>query len=158
MKTYRILVALDVIQNITILLTVGCMFNIIWFIIIGSIMTIVLSNYSYHFHCNNLDNCSLMTSMLFLCFGLISNQAPYWVGLILFVVSIKTIYEKMPLKKVKEEKTEEWHNKRLLLCIVMFFILAMASYYFGLVFISSNIIWGIVVYGFTFIKNEKKYI
>lgn len=158
MKSYYIISIADFIQVGLCLLFIAYVFNLWYFVVIGSLIMYVLSNYSYHFHCKSLDNCTIITSILFYIFGFIASQSPIWLAFLLCIFMIKEMYLKMPLKIIDKTKSEEWHNKRFLLCIIVFLIVSIILNYFNLILLCSSVLWSIIMYGLLFFINEKSYI
>lgn len=155
---YRTIVMADIIQTLSCLLIVGYFFNSYQFIIIGSAIMVILSSYSYHFHCKNLNNCTILTTLLFVVFNYISQNAELWVSLMLCMLMFKDMYIKMPLKLVNKKKSEEWHKKHFVVNIVILLFVVMFLLSNDGVQLASDIIWSINMYGLLFFVNENKFI
>lgn len=157
-KSYYIISIADILQ-VGICLGLVAYFSDMWiFIVIGSIVMNILSNYSYHFHCKNLNYCTIITCLIFYIFGYISKQSPLWVAFLLCTFMIREMYIHMPLKIVNKHKSEEWHKKRFIFWVIAFLTMAIVLNHFNLVLLCSSTLWSLTMYGVLYFINENEFI
>ena len=143
MAVYRTIIIADMVQTIFMFIIFGGIFDIFEFIIIGSIILPLLSNFSTRFHCNNLNHCTFLTIIIFSCFGIFTkNVNTYYMNLLVCLLATRYYYNKSPLKVVKENKNEEWHKKTLYMVELSLVMLSLLLYNYNFLLYANCIIGG----------------
>lgn len=82
------------------LLSIGCVFNIIPFVLINSIILNELMSYTSGFHCSTNGKCLIISSISIIIFGYIAKESVdcLWVSFVICLFCLKDIYIKSPLQ------------------------------------------------------------
>lgn len=139
---------------------IGFIFGILWQVLLISILISTVRSYSMGFHANSNIHCFIISSILMIIFGKLSEIMPIWCVFILCMYSCKGIYLKSPveLNLEHESKDEDWHFKRTVLIMVIYLIIALFAYYFKFYQISKCIMLSLVMVDLLLFKNNKPYI
>lgn len=134
------------------------LFNNWYFAIIASIVMNITQQFTYSFHCKNLDNCIIFTNCLFLAFGYIAKQSLdyLWIVFLICLFCIKDIYIKTPLKLIVKNKDEYWHKKMYAKCVFIFITIAIICLYLKLNIISSCIFYTFIMSDLILFLNPMK--
>lgn len=150
---------LYVIIQITLFIILGKIFDNYLFIIIGSIVYNSIMIFSYAFHCHKLDNCIIITQILFIIFGTLSKITPLWVIFLLCLYSCRDIYNKAPIELNSDfNRDKDWYFKRITFLITMYLIISIIFYYLRLELICKIIMLSLIMVNLMLFKNDKEYI
>ena len=157
----RIVLIRDIISIILMLLVMiplTIIFDNWCFFIIGSLILIVIQQFTYSFHCKNLDNCVILTNCLFLAFGYISKQSLdyLWVVFLVCLFCIRNVYIKIPLKLIVKDKDKYWHKKMYIKWTFVFMIIAFISLNLGFDMIANCIFYTFIMSDLMLFLNEMK--
>lgn len=138
---------------------VGFVFNSIFQIIIMAILMSILRFYTMGFHCHTNGKCFIVSSILFIIFGILSKIIPMWAVFLLSLYSCRNIYQKSPIELNSDfNKDIDWHFKRVVFLIVVFLTFSLIAYYFKLFIICKCILLSLVMVDLLLFKNDKEYI
>lgn len=161
LPTKRIVLIRDIISVILmlfvmILLTI--IFDNLYFAIIGSLILITTQQFTYSFHCKNLDNCVILTNCLFLAFGYIAKQSLdyLWVVFLICLFCIKDVYIKTPLKLIVKDKDKYWHKSMFIKFAFVFMIIAYICLSLGFDMITSCIFYTFIMSDLMLFLSEMK--
>ncbi len=161
LPTKRIVLIKDIISVILMLIVMiplTAIFDNWYFAIIGSIVLIITQQFTYSFHCKNLDNCLILTNCLFLAFGYISKQSLdyLWVVFLVCLFYIKDIYIKTPLKLIVKNKDEYWHKRMYIKCTFIFISIAFICLNLGFDMVASCILYTFIMSDLMLFLNVMK--
>lgn len=127
-----------------------------YFTVIGTIIYNICMKYTYSFHCKNLDNCILLTNLLFIIFGFIAKQSVdyLWVVFLLCLFIIKEIYLKTPLKITNDKKDKKYHKTMFIKWAGLFIFISIICLFFNLKLIVSCILWSFILLYLLLFINE----
>lgn len=132
----------------------GILFNNWYFIIIGTIVSNLINNYSYTHHCHKLEHCIIITQLFFIIFGYLASKIEIEWSLLFAVISVRHIYTNAPLKITYENKPKDWHLYKIILLLIMFLIITIITLRINLNLISNNILWAIIMTDILMIENN----
>lgn len=132
----------------------GKIFDNWYFIVIGSIVSNLINNYSYTHHCHKLENCIIMTQLFFIIFGYLAKNIRIEWSFLFAILAIKNIYNIAPLKLTHENKPKDWHLYRIMRLLILFLLISIVLFYFNYYIISNNILWAIIMTSILMIENK----
>lgn len=138
---------------LSIMFILSYLFDNFYFAILSSVVINIIRAYSHGYHEHELFNCIILTNILILIFGYISKGCPLWVSFLVCSYCIRDLYLKSPLELNFENKSKEWHRKRLKQSIFILISISLIALYFNLTFISNCILWSIVMTDLLLFKN-----
>ena len=161
LHTKRIVLIRDIISIILMLLVMiplTIIFDNWYFAIIASVAMNITQQFTYSFHCKNLDNCVILTNCLFLAFGYISKQSLdyLWVVFLVCLFCIRDVYIKTPLKLIVKDKDKYWHKKMYIKWTFIFIIIAYICLNLGFDMIASCILYTFIMSDLMLFLNKTK--
>lgn len=147
-----------IINMLFVMIPLTIIFDNWYFAIIASIVMNVTQQFTYSFHCKNLDNCVILTNCLFLAFGYISKQSLdyLWVVFLVCLFCIRDVYIKTPLKLIVKDKDKYWHKKMYVKWTFVFMIIAFISLNLGFDMIANCIFYTFIMSDLMLFLNEMK--
>ena len=141
---------------LSIMFILSYLFDNFYFAILSSIIINVIRRYTYGYHEHELFNCILLTNILILIFGYISKGCPLWVSFFVCSYCIRDLYLKSPLELNFENKSIDWHRRKLKHSLFIFIVISLIALYFNYIFISNCILWSIIMTDILLFKNIDK--
>lgn len=154
---YYVACVLYYILQVGLFILFGHLFKIYEFIIVGSIMTMFIQNYTYTHHCHKLEHCIILTQILFIIFGILSKTIPCEWSFLFALFSIRNIYQKSPLV-VEENRNKKWYIKRIVNYILLFIVIDIICYYFNLTLVTSCLNFSFVMIDLMLFENTNDFI
>ena len=151
---YYVISTLYLISQIGLFIIFGVLFNNWYFIIIGTLVSNIINNYSYTHHCHKLEHCIIMTQLFFIIFGYLAKTISVEWSFLFAILSVKEIYLKAPLKLTCENKPRDWYLYKIICLLIIFLIIAIVLFYFNFQMISNNILWAIIMTNILMMENK----
>lgn len=124
--------------------------------IIGTIIINGIRKYSGGFHCHKLENCILLTNVMFLLFGILSKYTIDYIGII-FIVCLfcsKNIYINSPIMETDyTDKSKSWHKNNIIVRIFIMLFISLYFIYGGYYILANNILLSIIMVDLLLFEN-----
>ena len=139
---------------------VGYVFGYWWQVLLISVLMSIMRMFTMGFHAHTNWKCFIMSAILFVMFAVLTHYMPIWAVFLLCMYSCIDIYKKAPIEPNNEfkDKDIDWHFKATIICMVIYLVISLISYYFKLYDLSNCFMLSICLVDLLLFKNEKEYI
>ncbi len=142
------------------LFLVGYLFGYWWQALIIALLMSIMRMFTMGFHAHTNGKCFIISSILILMYAILTHYMPIWAVFIICMYSCVDIYKKAPIELNNdfESKDKDWHFKGAIICMVVYLVISLISYYFKLYDLSNCFSLSICLVDLLLFKNDKEYI
>lgn len=142
------------------LFLVGLVFGYWWQVLLIAILMSIMRMFTMGFHAHKNWRCFIISSILIVMYAILTHYMPIWAVFILCMYSCVDIYKKAPIEPNNdfEGKDNIWQFKGAIICMVIYLVISLISYYFKLYDLSNCFMLSICLVDLLLFKNDKEFI
>lgn len=142
------------------LFLIGYIFGFWWQTLLISILMSIMRMFTMGFHAHKNWRCFLISAISITVCAILTHYMPIWAVFALCMYSCVDIYKKAPIELNNdfESKDKDWHFKGAIICMVIYLVISLVSYYFKLYDLSNCFSLSICLVDLLLFKNEKEFI